>query len=181
MGNETLFDAPLFYKFCASLSTAEKQAFSEVADTGGVVLRVKSIRIEPSRLIVIGLIRSDALDFDDRTETLGYLRRASVGSLYLTWSSLLHPKTTEDIGYLVLRTPIVTTGPLPESEDEDCYWVALPIYRVFHTLTAYSVGTIFCTRCNRPIPHERLLAIPRTRFCTNCQQEKEKKNDRGDQ
>lgn len=173
MTTDTLLDAPLLHKFCASIKGAHQQALREAADTGGIVLRVKSLRIEPNCLVVTGLIPSTALVFEHPSEFPAHLQPRSIGNLHLTWSSLLHPGAGDVIGYLVLQTPVAIEGQLPESEDGDNCWVALSIQRALHTLKPSSIGAACCARCNRPIPQQRLLAVPNTRVCTNCQQKKE--------
>lgn len=179
MSYDTLLDAPLLHKFCASLPAAEQQALREAADTGGIVLRVKSLRIEPNRIVLTGIIPSTVLAFEHPAEFPAYLQPRSIGTLHLTDSSL-HPNPGDEVGYLVLQTPVAAAGLLPESEDGDCYWVALAVERTFHTLPPGSIGAACCARCNRPIPQQRLLAVPNTRVCTNCQQKKEK-HDRSNQ
>src|SRR4029453_15789782 len=96
-----LLDASIPHKFCASPAIAEKQAAQEAADTCGTVFRIKSIRIEPSCVVLTGLIPSTALVFAPPAPP-AYLPPRSIGDLHLTWSTLLHPGTTDDIGYLVL-------------------------------------------------------------------------------
>ncbi len=145
------------------------------------MLRVKSIRVEPTIVVLVGSVPSNALDFKGASESPGYLQARSLGNLRLTWSSLLHSNAGDDVGYLVLQTPVEVEGPLSESEDDDRYWVALAIERTLHTLPAHSIAAVCCARCNRPIPQQRVLAVPNTKVCTNCQQKKEKKNDRGNQ
>jgi Prokaryotic dksA/traR C4-type zinc finger len=174
MNADTTLDAPLLHKVCTSLSAAEQQAAREAADTGGIVLRVKSIRIAPNYLVVTGLIPSTALVFEHPAEFPAYLRPRSIGNLHLTETSL-HPNTGVEIGYLVLQTPVAAAGLLPESEDGDSYWVAITVPRTFHTLPPGSIGAVCCARCNRPISQQRLLAVPNTKVCTKCQQKKEKK------
>lgn len=171
-----MLDAPLLRKVCASLPAAEQQAAREAADTGGIVLRVTSIRIEPNSLVFTGLIPSTALVFEHPAEFPAYLQPRSIGNLHLTETSL-QPSSTGggQIGYLVLQTPVTAAGLLPESEDDDCYWVAITVPRTFHTLVPGSIGAVCCARCNRPISQQRLVAVPKTRVCTNCQQKKEKK------
>jgi hypothetical protein len=169
-----MLDAPLLHKVCTSLPAAEQQAAREAADTGGIVLRVKSIRITPNYLVVTGLIPSTALVFEHPAEFPAFLRPRSIGNLHLTETSL-HPNTGGEIGYLVLQTPVAAAGLLPESEDGDSYWVAITVPRAFHTLPPGSIGAVCCTRCNRPISQQRLLAVPNTKVCTRCQQKKEKK------
>jgi len=169
------------YKFWPSSLTAEQQAFREAADTGGVVLRVKSLRVEPKCLVITGLIPSAILVLQNPSELSSHLQPRSTGNLHLTWSSLLHPAVCEEVGYLVLQTPVAVASLLSESEDADFYWVALAIERTFHTLPPGSLGAVCCARCNRPISRERLLAVPGTRVCIGCQQKKEKNNDRSKQ
>jgi hypothetical protein len=169
-----IYDTSLLYKFCTSLPAAEQQALREAADTGAIVLRVKSLRIEPGCVVLTGVIPSAALVFEHPSEFPAYLQPRSIGTLHLTGSSL-HPNTGDEVGYLVLQTPVTAVGLLPESEDGDSYWVALAVERTFHTLPPGSIGTPCCVRCNRPIPQQRLLAVPNARFCTNCQQKKESK------
>src|SRR3989442_737997 len=170
--NCTLLDAPLTHKFCASLPVAQQQALREAADTGGIVLRVKSIRIELNFVVLAGLIPSNALVFQHPSEFPAYLAQRSIGNLHLTWATLLQASTADEIGYIVLQTPVGAAGLLPESEDGDNCWVALSIQRAFHTLHPGSIGAVCCARCNRPVTQQRLLAIPNTRVCTNCQQKK---------
>lgn len=170
-----MLDAPLLHKICASLPAAEQQAAREAADTGGIVLRVKSIRIEPNSLVLSGLIPSTALVFEHAAEFPAYLRPRSIGNLHLTGSSLQPKSASDELGYLVLQTPVVAAGLLPESEDDDAYWVAIAVQRTFHTLPPGSIGAVCCACCNRPISQQRLVAIPNTRVCTKCQQKKEKK------
>ena len=168
-------DASLPHRFCPSLLAAEQQAMREAADTAGIVLRVKSLRVESNRVVIVGLIPPTSLVFEHPPETPGYLEPRSIGNLHLTWSSLLRPSANDEIGYLVLQTPVAAAGRLPESEDDDSYWVALAIERTFHSMPPGSIGAACCARCNRPIPPKRLTAVPNTRVCTNCQQKKEKR------
>lgn len=174
MTQETLLDAPLFHKFCASLPAAEQEALLEAADTGGVVLQIKSLRIEPNNLVVAGVIPTTALVFDSSSEVQAHLQPRSIGTMRLTWNSLLHPCPDDVIGYLVLQTPVDAADQVPESEDGGNFWVALSIRRSQHTLEPGSIGAVCCARCNRPVPQQRLLAVPNTRVCTNCQHKKEK-------
>lgn len=164
----------MLHKFCASLPVAEQRASREAADTGGIVLRVMSLRIEPDCIVLTGLIPSTTFVFEHTSEFPGYLRPRSIGNLHLTWSSLLHTNTSDEIGYLVLQTPVGSAGRLPESEDDDSFWVALAIERTYHTLPPGSIGAVCCVRCNRPIAEQRLKAVPNTRVCTTCQHNKEK-------
>lgn len=170
---ETILDAPLAHRFCASLEAAEQAALREAADTGGIVLRIKSLRLEPSRLVVTGVIPTSAFVFEYPSEFPAHLQPRSMGTMRLTRNSLLHPGSGEEIGYLVLQTPVAAADHLPQSEDGENSWVALSIRRALHTLEPSSIGAVCCARCNRPIPQQRLLAVPNTRVCTNCQQKKE--------
>ena len=174
MGLNSFLESPLPHKFCSSLAAAQQQASREAADTGGIVLRLKSIRIELYCAVFTGLIPSAALVFEHPAELPAYVKPRSVGTLHLTWSSLFCPSADEDIGYLVLQTPVAAAGLLPESEDGDNCWVTTAIPRAFHTLKPASIGAVCCARCNRPIPPQRLLAVPHTQVCTHCQQKKEK-------
>lgn len=169
---DTLLDTALPTKFCPSMPAAQQQASREAADTGGIVLRVKSIRIDPHCSVFTGLIPSAAVVSEHLPESSAYLRPRSIGTLHLTWSSLLYAGG-EDIGYLVLQTPVASAGLLHDSEDGNDCWVAISIQRIFHTLKAGSIGAVCCGRCYRPIPPERLLAMPNTRLCINCQHKKE--------
>jgi hypothetical protein len=174
-----MIDDLLLHRFCDSLHSAEREAGREAADTCGIVLRVKSIRIEPNRLVLTGLIPANAFVFEHPSESTGYLQPRSIGNLYLTQTS---PRASagNEIAYLVLHTPVAAEGLLSESEDGDAYWVAIAVERTFQSLPPGSFGAICCARCHRPISHQRLLAVPNTRVCTNCQQKKEK-NDRSNQ
>jgi hypothetical protein len=169
---DSLLDSPLLHKLWESLPTAEQQASREAADTGGILLRIKSIRIEPNRIVLSGSIPSAALAFERPSEFPAYLQPRSIGNVHLTESSLC-PNTRDEVGYLVLQTPVTAAGLLPESEDGDSYWVALAVERTLHNLPPGSVGATCCARCNRPISEKRLLAVPNTRVCTNCQHKKE--------
>lgn len=163
----------MLHKFCPSLQAAEQQALREAADTGGILLRIKSLRIDPNDLVVTGVIPTTALVFERPSEFPAHLQPRSIGTMRLTWNSLQHPGPDDEIGYLVLQTPVAASGQLPESEDGDNVWVALSIRRALHTLEPGCIGAACCVRCNRPIPQQRLLAVPNTRVCTNCQQKKE--------
>lgn len=175
MTSETLLDTPLVHKFCTSLEAAEQEALREAADTGGVVLRIKSLRIEPGSLVVAGVIPATTLVFESSSAVQARLQPRSIGTMRLTWNSLLHPGPDDVIGYLVLQTPVDAADQVSESEDSGNVWVALSIPRSLHTLGSGSIGAVCCARCNRPIPQQRLLAVPTTRVCTNCQQRQEKK------
>jgi hypothetical protein len=170
---ETLLDAPLLHKFCPSLQAAEQASLSEAADTGGILLRVKSFRLEPHYLVVTGVTPTTALVFENPSGFPAHLRPRSIGTMRLTSNSMLHPGPDGEIAYLVLQTPVAAAEPLPESEDNENSWVALSIRRTLHTLEPSLIGAACCARCNRPIPQQRLLAVPKTRVCTNCQQKKE--------
>lgn len=163
------------HRFCVSLEEAYEAAVFEAANTGGVVLRVKSIRIGPNFLIVTGLVPVKALVFDSRIDFSGRLRPRSIGGFHQAQSSFSQPNTADDLGYLVLQTPVVSSQVDPKSEDGDSCWVTVTIEPTFHTLEHGAVGAVCCALCNRPISKQRLLAIPGTRVCTDCQQEKEKK------
>lgn len=174
MGTDNFLDAPLHYKFCASLLPAQRQASREAADTGGIVLRLRSVRVEPQRTVFVGLIPSTALVFEQPSGAPSRVYPRSIGTLHLTWSSLVYPRSDECIGYIVLQTPVVAAGLVPESEDGDHCWVAVSIQRAFHSLKAGSIGASCCVRCNRPIAPQRLAAMPETQVCTHCQHNKEK-------
>lgn len=173
MTSEALADASLPHAFRSSLELAEQEALREAADTGGILLRIKSVRVEPESLLLTGVIPVTALAFEHPAESVSHVRPRSIGTMRLTWRSLLQPAPDEDLGYLVLQTPLTAAGRLPESEDGDDIWVSVSIPRARHTLAPSFIGTACCVRCNRPIPRQRLLAVPKTRLCTNCQQKKE--------
>ena len=171
---QALLDTPLHHKFCASLQEAERAALREAADTGGVLLRIKSLRLDPNNLVVTGVIPTAALVTEYPSQFSAHVQPRSIGTMRLTRNSLLHPRPDDEIGYVVLQTPVASAEQLPESEDGGNSWVAVSIRRALHTLEPSSIGAACCARCNRPIPPQRLLAIPNTRVCTNCQQKKEK-------
>jgi hypothetical protein len=174
MTSDTLLDASLPHEFRPSLDLAEQEALREAADTGGVLLRIKSVRIQPNSLLVTGVIPVTALAFERPAEFASHVRPRSIGTMRLTWRSLMQPAPDDDLGYLVLQTPLTAAGRLPESEDGDTIWVSVSIPRAHHTLAPSFIGLACCARCNRPISQQRLSAVPRTRVCTNCQQKKEK-------
>jgi hypothetical protein len=175
MVEEALLDAPLLHRFYGSIDKAEYAASREAADTGGIVLRVKSLRIEPNRVVLTGQIPATALVLEGSPEAAPYLSARSIGNFHLTWASIHQPVAGADIGHLVLQTPVAVTRRLPESEDGDHCWVALAVERTFHTLPVGTIGAACCARCNRPIPQPRLLAVSNTRVCTDCQQKKEQR------
>jgi hypothetical protein len=165
-----LLDAALNSHFWSGPEEAARQAVLEAADTGGIVLRVKSLRVEVGAVVVIGLIPSATLVIRTPSEFVGgYLHPRSVGRLHLTWGALLHPETTDYIGYLVLQAPILLSGNI-QAEDDDSCWVALALERAHHTLPPGTIGPVCCTRCNRPISQQRLKVIHQARLCTVCQQ-----------
>jgi len=170
---ETILDAPLLHKFCPSLQAAEQAALREAADTGGILLRIKSLRLEPYYLVVTGVTPTTAIVFENPSGFPAHLRPRSIGTMRLTQNSLLHPSLDGEIGYLVLQTPVSAGEQFPESEEGENSWVALSIRRALHILEPSCIGSPCCARCNRPIPQQRLLAVPKTRVCTNCQQKKE--------
>ncbi len=147
----------------------------EAADTGGIILKVRSLRIEPSHIIAAGVIPAAALAFERPSEFPAHLRPRSVGSMRVANSSLSDPTQNDEFGYLVLQTPVVATGQVPESEDGDSIWVTVSVPQATAALEPRVLGATCCNRCNRPITRPRLLAIPNTRVCTNCQQKKETK------
>lgn len=165
------------HKLCHSLEIAKQQAIREAADTGGVVLHVKSLRVERGAVVATGLIPAKALCFENADGPATHLRPRSIGNLHLTRSSLLYPNTSDDIGYLVLQTPVVA-GDLLQARDDDSCWGALTIERPHRTLRSGCIGAVCCLRCSRPISPQRLKAVPMTKVCIACQQDKETKNDR---
>lgn len=173
MSSKTLLDACFPHKLRPSLDLAEQEALCEAADTGGILLRIKSVRIEPKSLLVTGVIPMTALAFEHPSKSVSRVRPRSIGTMRLTPRSLLQPPPDANLGYLVLQTPLTADGSLPESEDGDDIWVSVSIPRPHHTLAPSFIGTACCVRCNRPIPRQRLLAVPNTRLCTKCQQKKE--------
>src|SRR5216683_4738560 len=106
MTMQTLLDAPLLHTFCASLEAAEQAALREAADTGGIVLRIKSLRLEPNYLVVTGVIPTTALVFESPAGFPARLRPRSIGTMRLTSNTPLHPAPGDEIGYLVLQTPV---------------------------------------------------------------------------
>src|SRR6266851_4098367 len=160
MTMQTLLDAPLLHTSCASLEAARQAALREAADTGGIVLRIKSLRLEPSYLVVTGVVPTSALVFEHPSEPPAHLLPRSIGTMRLASNSLVHTGASDEIGYLVLGTPVAVGDQLPESEDGDNSWVAISIRRALHTLEPNTFGPACCVRCNRPIPQQRLLAVP---------------------
>jgi hypothetical protein len=170
---EAILDTPLLHKFCLSLQAAEVAALREAADTGGILLRIKSLRLEPHSLVVTGIAPTTAIIFENSPRFSAHLRPRSIGTMRLIENSFLHPNSSDEIGYLVLQTPVSCGEQVPESEDGENSWVALSIRRTLHILEPTLIGSPCCVLCNRPIPHQRLLVIPNTRVCTNCQQKRE--------
>ncbi len=170
---DPLKDTPLAHRFCPSLESAERDALREAADTGGILLRVKSLKISTGALTVTGVIPTAALVLKQSKRAAARLQPRSIGTMHLMPNSLLHPSSSDQIGYLVLHTPVIALDPLPDCEDGEDYWGALTIRGIWHTPVPASLGATCCARCNRPIPQQRLLAVPNTRVCTNCQQKKE--------
>ncbi len=173
MGSKS--DTVLPSEFCPSLRAAEESALREAADTGGILLRIKSLRIEADHIVAAGVIPASALAFERPSEFPAHLRPRSVGTMRLLERSLFGPDQNDELGYLVLQTPVAATGQVPESEDGDNVWVTVSVPQTMDTLEPGVIGAVCCVRCNRPITKQRLLAIPNTRVCTNCQQKKENK------
>jgi DksA/TraR C4-type zinc finger protein len=169
-----LLDTSFPHEFHPSLDLAERESLREAADTGGILLRIKSVRFEPKSLLVTGVIPVAALAFEHPAEFASHVRPRSLGTMRLIGRSLSQP-APDDLGYLVLQTPIVATGQVPESEDGDSIWVTVSVPQATAALEPGVIGAPCCSRCNRPITRPRLLAIPNTKVCTNCQQKKETK------
>lgn len=166
-------DASLSFGFCATLQAAEQAALREAADTGGVILRVRSLIVGPNHTVATGVIPAAALAFEHPSEFPGHLLPRSVGTMRLSRTGLLDTDQNDELGYLVLQTPVVATGQVPESEDGDSVWVTVAIPDALAALKPGVSGAACCGRCNRPISKQRLIAVPNTRVCTNCQRKKE--------
>jgi len=175
VNQRTISRATLYPEFCPSLRAAEEAALREAADTGGILLKVRSLRVEPSHIIAAGVIPASALAFERPSEFPAHLRPRSLGTMRLSKSSLSNPNENDELGYLVLQTPVVATGQVPESEDGDSIWVSVSVPPATAALEPGVIGAACCGRCNRPISRPRLLAVPNTKLCTNCQQKKETK------
>lgn len=173
MAGYTLLDAPIPHRFCGSIGEAQSLALREAADTGGVIFRVRSFRIDPGRVVLNGLIPAGAAVFGRPCEAAGYLQPRSLGNLHLTWGSLVHPGAEGDLGFLVLQAPVAVPQRPAESEAGGSLWVALAVGRTFDTLPVGSIGAACCVRCNRPISEQRLKVLANARVCTGCQQRKE--------
>lgn len=93
----------------------------------------------------------------------------------LSKSSLSDSDQDEELGYLVLQTPVLATGQVPESENGDSIWVTVSVPQDTAALEPGVIGAPCCGRCNHPITRSRLLAVPNTKVCTNCQRKKETK------
>ena len=166
-------DASLSFGFCATLQAAEEAALREAADTGGILLRVKSLTVAANPTVATGVVPAAALAFERHSEFPGRLLPRSVGTMRLSKTDLLDPDQNGELGYLVLQTPVVATGQVPESEDGDSVWVTVAIPEAVAALKPGVSGAACCGRCNRPISKQRLIAVPNTRVCTNCQRKKE--------
>jgi Prokaryotic dksA/traR C4-type zinc finger len=126
-------------------------------------------------MVAAGVIPASALAFERPSEFPAHIRPRSVGTMRLSKSSLSDPNQNDELGYLVLQTPVITTGQVPESEDSDSIWVTVSVPQATAALEPGVFGAACCGRCNRPIARLRLLAVPHTKICTNCQQKKETK------
>src|SRR5437879_4280463 len=93
---QALLDTPLHHKFCASLQEAERAALREAADTGGVLLRIKSLRLDPNNLVVTGVIPTAALVTEYPSQFSAHVQPRSIGTMRLTRNSLLHPRPDDE-------------------------------------------------------------------------------------
>lgn len=169
---DTFLDAEIEPAFHGDIETARTRAAVEAANTGAVVLEVRSIEARGECLVVVGTIPVDTLEAMGRaTEARPKIRSVGLGRFHTTWRAVLEPQST--IGFVVLRQPLTLIG--GSSTETDAPLVAIELKRRLTSLpSGFTIGPHCCVGCNEPIPEQRLRAVPGTRICTKCQDRREK-------
>ena len=174
--SSNLLDLPLENRFWSSLQEANTAAGEEAANTGGAIIRIEAIRVENARGVVSGRVASSAIDEAQHYNLPpGYAKPRSIGTLHLTWESLIRSRNDQDIGYLVVQRPFGASSLLDDEESGMCF-VSVEIPRQLNSLRSFAIGATVCRLCSRPIDQQRLIALPTTKICKSCQESKEKKD-----
>lgn len=168
-----LLDAEIQHSFWPSLDIARKRALSETANTGGIILSICSIEVQPRSLVFIGDFPVIAFELTSaRTGGRPKINSRAMRTLHTTWGALMCPQDT--IGYFVMQQPVtMIAGRVPD--EKETLHVAMEVTRRFTSVPTLFIGPVCCVGCNEPIPAPRLKTIPGVRTCTNCQQLKEGK------
>jgi len=170
----TILDADLEHAFWPSLETAKRRAAVEAANTGSTVLDVRAIEIQGTSLHFIGAVPRDALQVESESaRSRPRVRPRGFGKFHTTWGALIRPGGA--LGFFVLHHPVQLAG--PALDEGDVVWVAVEVKRRFTSLPLGFIGPVCCTKCNEPIPEQRLRAVPGVKICTKCQTTEEKEND----
>jgi hypothetical protein len=160
----TILDVDLHHEFWPDLKEARTAALVEAANTGGVVISVDAVEIQPQSVTFIGTVPELALN-----SASSWRCGTRLGSLHTTWGSVLRPAGI--IGYLVVGHPITCQS--YETKDPDFRRVAIKVDRTFTSIPTAALGPLCCAQCRQPIPSERLRAIPGVRVCVTCQTARE--------
>ena len=172
--NTSFIDSNIAHSFWPTVAEARRRAIREAVDTGGIILDVRTIELEKTRLFIVGTVPSDALQAQSpEGEGRVVIRARGLGLFHTSWGSLLFPGDT--IGFLILRRPVVVTGTNPRTDFERIR-VAMEVKRRSASIASGCIGPVCCTDCNESIPTERLKAIPGIKRCANCQKTKEEMN-----
>lgn len=162
---EPLLDSDLHHKFWGDLQAAQNAACREAANTGGAVVAVDAVEIQLKSILLIGTVPEPALT-DESTPQCAL---APIRSFHTTWGAVLHPSGI--IGYLVLGRPVRCR---PRAGlDFDLARIAVRVERKFTSIPVGHLGPSCCAVCSRPIPAERLEAMPTARLCVMCQEHRE--------
>lgn len=160
-----ILDVELEHRFAESSDAALKAALIEAANTGAVVLALEAVDVEAHRVTFIGTLPDLALTAESGATT----GRWQIKSLHTTWGAVLAP--SGNIGFLLLAQPVLCRS--YETDDPTLRRVAVSLPRAFATVAPVTLGPICCVLCRRPIPTDRLKAIPGKKVCLTCQQQKE--------
>jgi hypothetical protein len=145
----------------------ESLALKAAANTGALIMPVRSIRRSESRVLFVGELPLAALD--GSLEVSDGPIRVKAQDLGPFYPASAH---TDLVGFLLLHRPVrLISGAVPDSEERVAVAVAGSPELLPPTIP--SLGPVCCTRCNKPIPKRRLLAVPGATMCTSCQSEKE--------
>lgn len=167
---ETFLDAEIHHTFWGDLEAAKHAARAEAANTGGALMDVDSVEIQPTRIAFIGAVPEAIGDL-----VASAARYTEIGSFHTTWGAVLQPSGI--LGYLVLRPPLLCAG--TARSEKDSRRLAVHARRSLKSIPNVILGHPCCVGCRSPIPPERLRAVPNTRFCSYCQSSREEKSLNG--
>jgi len=156
------------------LEEAETAAGAEVANTGGALQAVHFLHLCEESLQVYGTIPINSLADLDQSQYSSSAQR--LGKLHLVWASLFHQQEPP-LGYLVLQRPLVGLFLGEDDEDASRTWVRVEVPRVRHSTRNLTIGVRCCMHCCRPIPLERVRAVPDAYLCVGCKSTLERKEN----